>query len=53
MTFRFALTFDAEYPDRPTEFLGLDALGVVGSATAGRLRAALVEGAIVRMGAGA
>lgn len=38
MTFRVALTFDAEHPGRPA---------------VGRLRAALVEGAIVRMGAGA
>jgi hypothetical protein len=38
MTFRVALTFDAEHRDRPA---------------AGRLRAALVERAIVRMGAGA
>lgn len=45
MTFRVALTFDAEHPDRPTEH------GVAESV--GRLRAALVEGAIVRMGAGA
>ena len=44
MTFRVALTFDAEYPDRPTEH------GV--AAAVGRLRAVLVEGAIVRMGGG-
>jgi hypothetical protein len=39
MTFRVALTFDAEHLDRPTEY----------DAAVARLRAGLVETAIVRM----
>ena len=42
MTFRVALTFDAEHTDRPTEH------GVAES-----ILTTLVESAIVRMGAGA
>ncbi len=74
MTFRVALTFDAEHTDRPTEHgvaesilirrlsappvlgaarLGLDELGAATDAVVARLRAGLVETAIVRMGAGA